>query len=96
MIGELTNLILVIGESWGVYTPPPIYTRDIFQHTLREDLTINYNNEFEAIFIEIDDNMHTMLIGEIYRVPGTSVQFNGQYSAISPYYTLFQPLTGTS
>ena len=23
MIGELTNLILVIGESWGVYTPPP-------------------------------------------------------------------------
>ena len=23
VIGELTNLILVIGESWGVYTPPP-------------------------------------------------------------------------
>ena len=24
VIGELTNLILVIGESWGVYTPPPL------------------------------------------------------------------------
>ena len=33
---------------------------------------MNYNNEFETIFIEIDDNMHKMLIGEIYSVPGTS------------------------
>ena len=62
------------GQRGGV----AIYTRDIFQYKLRDDLTMNYNNEFETIFIEIDDNMHKMLIGEIYRVPGTSAQLSIQ------------------
>ena len=39
---------------------------------------MNYNNEFETIFIEIDDNMHKILIGEIYRVPGTSAHLSIQ------------------
>ena len=53
-------------------------TRDIFQYKLRDDLTMNYNNEFETIFIEIDDNMHNMLIGEKDRVSGTSAQLSIQ------------------
>ena len=39
---------------------------------------MNYNNEFESICIEIDDNMHKLLIGEIYRVPGTGAQLSTQ------------------
>ena len=39
---------------------------------------MNYNNEFETIYIEIDDNMHKVLIGEIYRVPGTNAQLSIQ------------------
>ena len=60
------------GQRGGV----AIYTRDIFQHKLHDDLTMNYNDVFESIFIEIDDNMHKVLIGEIYRVPGTSGGMN--------------------
>ena len=61
-----------------MYSGVAIYTRDKFQHKLRDDLTMNYNNEFESIFIEIDDNMHNVLIGEIYRVPGTGAQLSIQ------------------
>ena len=65
------------------------YSRDIFQHKLHDDLTMNYNNEFESIFIEIDDNMHKELIGEIYRVSGTSAQL-----PIQRYMSILQITSG--
>ena len=43
MIGELTNLILVIGESWGVYTPPP-HTHYSDRPDEDEDLTPSLEN----------------------------------------------------
>ena len=43
-----------------------------------DDLKLNINNEFESVFIEIDQSYHKLVIGEIYRVPGTNSHFSLQ------------------
>jgi len=55
-----------------------MYIRESFQYKIRDDLTMNINNERESIFIEIDQSFHKLVIGEIYRVPGTNSHFSLQ------------------
>ena len=35
---------------------------------------MNISNEYEFIFIEIYENLHKLVIGEMYRVPVTNAQ----------------------
>ena len=37
-----------------------LYIHDSFHYNLRADLTINYDNEFESIFVEINHNNHRL------------------------------------
>ena len=62
------------GRGGGV----ALYIRDEFQFSVRNDLTVSYDREFESIFAEIDHNGHKLVLGEIYRVPGTSEQMSIQ------------------
>ena len=60
-----------------------IYIRDNIQYNLREDLSIFIEGEFESIFIESINNGQTSIVGEIYRIPNTSVNLSIQrYEAI--------------
>ena len=43
-----------------------------------DDLKLNINNEFKSVFIEIDQNLYKLIIGDIFRVPGTNVQISLQ------------------
>ena len=53
-----------------------IYIRDNIQYNLREDIFIE--GEFESIFIESINNCQTSIVGEIYRIPNTSVNLSIQ------------------
>jgi len=53
-----------------------IYIRYPCQYKICDDLTININNEVESIFTKIDQHLHKLVIGEIYRVPGTNAQIS--------------------
>ena len=55
-----------------------IYIRDNIQYNLREDLSIFIEGEFESIFIESINNGQTSIVGEIYRIPNTSVNLSIQ------------------
>ena len=60
-----------------------IYIRDNIQYTLREDLSIFIEGEFESIYIESITNGQTSIVGEIYRIPNTNVNLSIQrYEAI--------------
>ncbi len=62
-----------------------IYIQDHFQFFIREDLSLNYDSEFESIFIEITNMSRKLIIGEIYRVPGTN-----ELNSIERYETILQ------
>ena len=49
-----------------------IYVKDDLHFKIRKDSTVNYGQEFESIFVEIDHNSHVFIVGEIYRVPNTN------------------------
>ena len=49
-----------------------IYVKDDLLFKIRKDLTVNYGQELESIFVEIDHNSHVFIVGEIYRVPNTN------------------------
>jgi hypothetical protein len=64
-----------------------IYISDIFQVKERDDLSLNIASEFESIFIEITNLTKKLIVGEIYRVPGTS-----EHLSIDRYNTILQKL----
>jgi len=39
---------------------------------------MNINNEFESIFMVIDQNLHKLINGDIFRFPGTNAQISLQ------------------
>ena len=49
-----------------------IYISTKFQYTMRDDIAINVESEFESIFVEINDKSQKLIVGEIYRVPNTN------------------------
>ena len=55
-----------------------LYISDDVQYSMRNDLTINLNNEFETIFVEISHKSNRCLFGEIYRTPNTNEQLSLQ------------------
>ena len=73
------------GKGGGV----ALYIRENFHITLRKDLTLNHGTEFESIFAEICDNQSKLLVGEIYRVPGTNDQIS-----VERYESLIQKMSG--
>ena len=48
-----------------------IYIRNEHNYRIRDDLSIFIEGEYETIFAEIKSQPHNILIGEIYRIPGT-------------------------
>jgi hypothetical protein len=60
----------VRGKGGGV----ALYIHDKFHITERPDLTLNYGTEFESIFVEASCDDKTLLVGEIYRIPGSNDQ----------------------
>ncbi len=70
-------------KRWGC-----LYIQDKFQFTERDDLAINIEYEFESIFIEINNLPHKLILGEIYRVPGTN-----EHSSIDRYDCILQKLS---
>ena len=56
------------GKGGGV----AMYISNKFQFRVRDDLTIEYDMEFEYIFVDIVHDSHKLVIGEIYRVPNSN------------------------
>ena len=48
--------------------------RNNVQYIRRDDLSIFHEGEYESLFVEIKDAQKNLIIGEIYRVPGTNEQ----------------------
>jgi hypothetical protein len=64
-----------------------MYICDDFQFSIRTDLTVNHNFEFETIFAEITHGMPTRVIGHVYRVTNTNEQLS-----INRYETILRKL----
>jgi urease beta subunit len=58
-----------------------------FQFSIRDDLTINENQQFETIFAEICHGKSKIVVGEVYRVPNTNEKLS-----IQRYETILQKL----
>ena len=66
-----------------------LYIRDNIHIKMRHDLCITHEREFESIFVEAQNDGHSCLVGEVYRVPGVNEQVS-----IERYETLLQRLSG--
>ena len=55
-----------------------LYIRDEFQFSVPDNLTVSYDHRFYSIFAEINHNGHKLVLGEIYRVPGTNEQISSK------------------
>jgi len=64
-----------------------IYIHNKYVCKLRNDLSVNVENEFESLFIEATHNKTTVIVGEIYRVPNTSVK-----TSIERFHTILDRL----
>lgn len=64
-----------------------IYVHNKYAFKLRNDICINIENEFESLFIEATYKKTTILVGEIYRVPNTSVK-----TSIERFHTILERL----
>ena len=51
-----------------------LYMSNNIQYIRRDDLSIFHEGEYESLFVEIKDAQKNVIIGEIYRVPGTHEQ----------------------
>ena len=49
-----------------------IFIRDNITFVERDDLSIFLECEFESVFIEVNDRQSSLVVGEIYRIPGTN------------------------
>lgn len=58
-----------IGKRGGI----AMYVLKELSYTQRNDLSVNVVQEFESLFIEINDNGSKTIVGEIYRVPNTNI-----------------------
>jgi len=58
-----------IGKRGGI----AMYIHKDLSFTVRDDLAVNVLQEFESLFIEINNKGKKTIVGEIYRVPNTSV-----------------------
>lgn len=58
------------GKRGGV----AIYVLDSLSFKLRDDLTLNFDNQFETIFIEVKHGNSNILVGEIYRTPNSPMK----------------------
>jgi len=56
------------GRGGGV----AMFIRDLLNFVVIADLSINHDIEFESLFVEVNNTAKRLLVGEIYRVPGTS------------------------
>ena len=64
-----------------------IYIKKPIQYSVREDLSVFVEGEFESLFIEIPSKH--LIIGEIYRVPKSS---NNPYNFIEQYETIVKTI----
>ena len=57
-----------------------LYVNDKYDFKIREDLSFFEESLFESIFVEINTGTRNLVLGEVYRVPNTNVQyFNVKY-----------------
>ena len=67
-----------------------IYTLNKYACKLRNELSVNVENEFESLFVEATHKKTTVLVGEIYRVPSTSIK-----TSIERFHTILERLKMT-
>jgi len=72
------------GKGGGV----AMYIKDKFHVVQRTDLTVNHGTEFESIFVEASYNDETLIVGEIYRIPGSN-----ESVSIKRYESILRSLT---
>jgi len=53
-----------------------IYVHNSLSYSIRDDLCINIEKEFESLFIEIKGKIKSTLIGEVYRVPNSNIRLS--------------------
>ncbi len=56
-----------------------IYVRSNIAYSLRDDISVFVEGEFETVFIETFANNKKTVIGEIYRIPGTNLNTSLEY-----------------
>ena len=49
-----------------------MYIKNGFEYCEMPDICINVDGEFESLFIDIKSVEHTIILGEIYRIPDTN------------------------
>ena len=61
------------------------------KYKLRDDLAINIDGEFESLFVEINTRPKNLIIGEVYRIPGTS-----EITSVDRYKTIISQVNDTN
>jgi len=51
-----------------------MYVLKELSYAVRDDLSVNVNQEFESLFIELNNKGKKAIVGEIYRVPNTNIK----------------------
>jgi len=68
-----------------------IYIKNDLKYIRREDLEINYDDEFESVILEATIDNRNVIVGEIYRVPNTS-----EVTSVELYEQLISNLNPTT
>ena len=77
---DLTIDFIMVCETYLTYINRDMFPLDGYNFIhkghlhfqVRDDLTVNHDTEFESIFVEMGHDRYILLIGAIYRVPGTN------------------------
>ena len=57
-----------------------LYINNKYEFSMRDDLSCFEEGLFESLFVEINTGTRNLILGEVYRVPNTSIQgFNEKY-----------------
>ena len=73
-----------------------IYVKDTIQFKERNDLTIFDEGKFESIFIETTNMRKNIVVGEIYRIPNSTVAFIESQTALEYYDKIVSGIRGNA
>ena len=91
----MLDIMISRGTIWyvGIERPVPevaIYVKNHFNFTEIDCVDLNWDAEFESIFIQVNLPNRKLLVGEIYRIPNTS-----EKNSIDRYGKVIDTLTNS-